>query len=236
MPTINFPSAPTLADQYTFSGKTWEWDGAGWFQVVATVGLGIQFQEEGSNLGTAGTADTFNVVGTNLTLSRTADVVTLTETLQAPKDAQYLTLATNATLTNERVVTAGNGITLTDAGAGSTLTIASTGSNVPWTVPGLLGWWKADALDGYTNGNSVYIWPNMAPSGDLVHFQGTANIPTYTAIAVNSLPALTFNGTTQCLTCTDNPLLSPATTTYVVLQVNSDNGLAKFDNIVAVAA
>lgn len=44
----------------------------------------------------------------------------------APADVQYVTLATNATLTNERVLTAGAGITVTDGGAGSTVTIAST--------------------------------------------------------------------------------------------------------------
>jgi hypothetical protein len=42
----------------------------------------------------------------------------------APDDAQYVTLATNGTLTSERVLTAGTGISLTDAGAGSTVTIA----------------------------------------------------------------------------------------------------------------
>jgi hypothetical protein len=42
----------------------------------------------------------------------------------APTDAQYVTLATNATLSDERVLTAGTGITLTDGGAGSTATIA----------------------------------------------------------------------------------------------------------------
>ena len=50
----------------------------------------------------------------------------------APTDAEYVTLATDATLTNERVLTAGTGVSLTDAGAGSTATIANTGvtSNV----------------------------------------------------------------------------------------------------------
>lgn len=43
--------------------------------------------------------------------------------LVAPADAQYLTLATNATLTNERVLTEGLGIDFADAGAGSTLTV-----------------------------------------------------------------------------------------------------------------
>lgn len=45
----------------------------------------------------------------------------------APIDAQFVTLATNGTLTNERVLTAGSGISITDGGAGSTVTIAATG-------------------------------------------------------------------------------------------------------------
>jgi hypothetical protein len=44
----------------------------------------------------------------------------------APTGAQYITLATDATLTQERVITAGTGITLTDAGAGSTLTVTNS--------------------------------------------------------------------------------------------------------------
>lgn len=44
----------------------------------------------------------------------------------APTAASYVTLSTNATLTGERVLTAGAGITLTDAGAGSTVTISAT--------------------------------------------------------------------------------------------------------------
>lgn len=51
----------------------------------------------------------------------------------APTTASYVTLATNATLTAERVLTAGSGISLTDAGAGSTLTVATT---VPLTDGG----------------------------------------------------------------------------------------------------
>lgn len=43
----------------------------------------------------------------------------------APLTASYLTLATDSGLSNERVATAGNGITLTDAGAGGALTITA---------------------------------------------------------------------------------------------------------------
>lgn len=47
----------------------------------------------------------------------------------APTNAEYVVLSTNGTLSNERVLTAGSGITLTDAGAGSTITIAATGGS-----------------------------------------------------------------------------------------------------------
>jgi hypothetical protein len=38
--------------------------------------------------------------------------------------AQFVTMATNATLTNERVLTAGDGIDITDGGAGGAVTIS----------------------------------------------------------------------------------------------------------------
>jgi hypothetical protein len=44
----------------------------------------------------------------------------------APTNASYLTLASDASLSAERVLTAGSGIGFTDAGAGSTLTLANT--------------------------------------------------------------------------------------------------------------
>jgi hypothetical protein len=44
----------------------------------------------------------------------------------APADATYLTLSANATLSGERVLTAGSGVNITDGGANSTATISST--------------------------------------------------------------------------------------------------------------
>jgi len=46
-----------------------------------------------------------------------------------PLDATYITVTSNTKLPSERVLTAGTGITLTDAGAGGALTIASSGQN-----------------------------------------------------------------------------------------------------------
>ena len=48
----------------------------------------------------------------------------------APTDAQYVTLAANAGLSGERVLTAGDGISLADGGAGAAVTIAAKGGGV----------------------------------------------------------------------------------------------------------
>lgn len=45
----------------------------------------------------------------------------------APTDASYVVIGTNATLSDERVLTAGSGISISDGGAGSTVTISATG-------------------------------------------------------------------------------------------------------------
>ena len=54
----------------------------------------------------------------------------------APADAQYVTLTANSDLTSERVLTAGSGITITDAGAGSTVTIAASAGDITAVTAG----------------------------------------------------------------------------------------------------
>lgn len=53
----------------------------------------------------------------------------------APVGASYLTLAVNATLTSERVLTAGTNITFVDTGAGGTLTINASGGGSGLSQP-----------------------------------------------------------------------------------------------------
>lgn len=57
--------------------------------------------------------------------------VPATITTPAPVNASYVTLSTDATLTNERVLTAGSGITVTDGGAGSTVTVGLASTPAP---------------------------------------------------------------------------------------------------------
>ncbi len=81
-----------------------------------------------------GTRDEINLIeGSNITLtvadnpgSNRVDItVAATGSGGAPTNATYVTLSTDATLTNERVLTAGSQITLTDGGAGGAITVAS---------------------------------------------------------------------------------------------------------------
>lgn len=46
----------------------------------------------------------------------------------APTNASYVVISVNGTLTSERVLTAGSGITITDGGAGGNVTIAAAGA------------------------------------------------------------------------------------------------------------
>ena len=77
------------------------------------------------------------IAGSNVTITTGSNgAVTIDSTGGgAPTGAQYVTLAVNASLTDERVLTAGTGITLTDGGAGSTITAAINDSVVA-TVSG----------------------------------------------------------------------------------------------------
>ena len=57
-------------------------------------------------------------------LSHRGEVISTAGVVTAPTDAQYVTLAVDGTLSAERVLTAGSGITLTDAGANGAATIS----------------------------------------------------------------------------------------------------------------
>lgn len=84
----------------------------------------------------------------------------------APANATYVTLTTDATLSNERVLTAGTGIGLTDAGAGSTITIA-----IDSTVATLTG--SQTLTNKNINLTNNTVTDTSTAAGDLAKSNGT---------------------------------------------------------------
>lgn len=41
MPTIDFPSSPTVNQTYSFGGKTWKWNGSAWDYIGSSSGTVI---------------------------------------------------------------------------------------------------------------------------------------------------------------------------------------------------
>lgn len=75
---------------------------------------------------TGGTS--YLIAGSNITItSESNGAVTIAATNGAPNDASYVVLSSNATLTSNRVLTAGSGISITDGGPGGNVTITATG-------------------------------------------------------------------------------------------------------------
>jgi len=82
----------------------------------------------------------------------------------APTDAEYVVMTLDGTLTNERVLTAGTGINISDGGAGGNVTIAST---VTGTIEGSI------ANTQVAVGSGV---DTIAGSGSLTYNSATLNV------------------------------------------------------------
>lgn len=111
----------------------------------------------------------------------------------APASAQYLTLANDATLSAERVATAGNLITLTDAGANSTLTLAVDSTRLTISA-GKLDKTGAGTLT--LNAGGAYTLDAMA-SGTIALGAGT--------LSVGSVNLFSTSAHTHAITSSSNP-------------------------------
>jgi len=86
-----------------------------------------------------------------------------------PAGASYVTVNAERKLPNERVLTAGTGITLTDGGAGADLTIASTAQNAAGTTGSIQFGVGAGTFGGNTS--LTYL-----TASNIIRFTGTLNL------------------------------------------------------------
>lgn len=126
---------------------------------VFTPGTGLSAVDSGAGAAyTLNLADTAVTPGSYTYASITVDqqgrlTAASSGAAPAPSTAQYLTLATDATLTNERVLTPGAGLTGTDAGAGSTYTLdVGAGTGITVAADSL----SANLSTGIAGGQTAY--------------------------------------------------------------------------------
>ena len=70
----------------------------------------------------------------------------------------------------------------------------------PLDIAGCYFWFRADQISGPSNGDNItssHTVPNEGASGAFVHSSTSSEQPTYTASAINSQPAITFDGTSE---------------------------------------
>lgn len=134
----------------------------------------------------------------------------------APLSASYVTLATNSTLTSERVLTAGSGITLTDGGAGSTITVSLT---TPITTSANL----AAALSDET-GTGVVVFGTSPTLTTPTITNPTVTTGTFTTPAINTptITSPTVSGTVAGSATYTAPVLTSATVTTKISPTTDD--------------
>lgn len=138
----------------------------------------MQFQDEGSNLGSSGTITTINYTGTAINTSRVGNVVTVNVDATAG--------VTNLSVGNRTATTLD---VISDTGTDATLPFATT------SLAGLLTSADKTKLDGIATGANLYTHPNH--SGDVVSVADGAttiatNVVSNTKLA--QAPTLTLKG------------------------------------------
>lgn len=138
----------------------------------------MQFQDEGSNLGSSGTVTTVNYTGTAINTSRVGNVVTVN--VDATAGVTNLSVGNRTTTTLD---------VISDAGTDATLPFATT------SLAGLISAADKTKLDGIVSGANLYVHPNH--SGDVVSVADGAttiatNVVSNTKLA--QAPANTLKG------------------------------------------
>lgn len=73
---ISFPINPNLNDVYTSpSGASWKWNGSSWQSITIYQYRGLQFKDEGTNVGTIDTIGIVDFIGSAVSASLSGSVL-----------------------------------------------------------------------------------------------------------------------------------------------------------------
>lgn len=149
----------------------------------------------------------------------------------APAGAQYVTLATDAGLSAERVLTAGTGITIVDGGANGPVTVSASGggaSAAPGGIEGLAAWYVADDLALHlADTANVVFWPNRIPNAAIETLIATGTQPIFRTSIVNGKAVVRFaGGATERLGSTSSRMLQMNTWRQMTLIAVASHGNA----------
>ena len=141
-----------------------------------------------------------------------------TNIVVAPMNAGLDTTASNST-TYYYVVSS---INAAGESAGSAEVSATTVPPYVPPPPRLTTWFKADALANLANGGSVSNWPDASCNGDNATQSTGSRMPKYITGAVNGLPVVRFNSTSQTYLAFPRPVAGDFT---VICVFQSTQGL-----------
>lgn len=122
-------------------------------------GSSLTVSDEGTPLDTGVTS--IDVVGGGATATNVGHAVTINIPSKAPVDALYVTMGSNPTLTNERVLTAGSNITISE-GAGSPPGTVTISASIPASEGGAMTLIERIVVSGSPNGSITF---SGIPSG-----------------------------------------------------------------------
>jgi len=152
--------------------------------------------------------------------------------VDAPKDASYLTLGTSTKLTSERVATASSNVTITDAGAGSTATFDLSNTGVTANTYGGLNRYVSLAIDAKGRITAASDGADLAPVppaySSISGTSGTSSAAGSSTLAFASTNGMTLvaaDGSPDTVTVnTPQDIQSSASPTFVKLTLSGTGG------------
>jgi hypothetical protein len=256
--TVNLPFT-TIIGGTPISGQFWGYDGTsqGWFTPTGGGGggctgataNGVCFNSSGTGTyasdvkidvgGTPNVAVSPNSVGVSIdngqaaTVSQLASLTTSNSILSVGSFVRVSDAASCGDVT-----TGGGSVketiecTTITTGACSAWTLYSCNSVspanlTPATIAGLTYWYAADQIQAQTNGTGVMHWYNTYTGGILTALNTPG--PTYNTAQLNSLPAVTFPGSTVGEMAIQYPVTLKQSTTFVVFKPSTVTAIGIFD-------